>query len=70
MKKGTKVKWNWGKGSASGKVNEKFTKKVTRKIKGAEVTRNADNENPAYLIELSDGGKVLKSESELSKDSK
>lgn len=66
-KKGDKVTWNWGKGSASGKVQEKFTKKVTRTIKGSEITRNATDDEPAYLIEQEDGDMVLKSESELEK---
>lgn len=30
------------------------------------MTRNADADNPAYLIEQDDGSQVLKSESELS----
>lgn len=66
-KKGDKVTWNWGNGSASGKVQEKFTKKVTRTIKGSEITRNATDDEPAYLIEQEDGDQVLKSESELEK---
>ena len=66
---GDKVAWNWGNGTGSGKVSEKFTDKVTRKISGKEVTRNADKENPAYLIEQDDGDRVLKSESELKKAS-
>ena len=64
---GDKVAWNWGNGTGSGKVSEKFTEKVTRKIAGNEITRNADKENPAYLIEQDDGDRVLKSESELKK---
>ncbi len=66
-KKGDEVTWKWGSGSASGKVQEKFTKKVTRTIKGNEITRNATDDEPAYLIEQEDGDKVLKSESELEK---
>lgn len=62
-----RVKWSWGDGSAEGKIKEKFTEKVTRKIKGNEVTRDADKENPAYLIEQDDGDQVLKSHSELKK---
>ena len=46
-------------------MKEHFTEKVTRTIKGSEITRNADEENPAYLIEQDDGDQVLKSESEL-----
>jgi hypothetical protein len=38
---------------------------VTRTIKGSEVARNADEENPAHEIEQEDGDRVPKSESEL-----
>jgi hypothetical protein len=38
---------------------------VTRRIKGVEVTRKASPEEPAYMIEQDDGGRVLKSASEL-----
>ncbi|GAB2799568.1 DUF2945 domain-containing protein [Rhabdobacter roseus] len=64
---GDKVEWHWGKGTATGIVQEKFTKKVTRTIKGSEITRNATDDEPAYLIEQEDGDEVLKSESELTK---
>ncbi len=67
FQKGQSVEWNWGNGSARGKVADHFKQKVTRTIEGTEVTRNADEDNPAYLIEQEDGGCVLKSESELSK---
>ena len=64
---GTKVKWNWGQGTGTGKVEKSYTEKVTRTIDGNEVTRNADDDNPAYYIEQEDGGAVLKSHSELEK---
>ncbi|WP_457298985.1 DUF2945 domain-containing protein [Phyllobacterium sp. P5_D12] len=63
--KGAHVVWNWAKGVGSGKVVEEFTKSVTRRIKGVEVTRKASKEEPAYMIEQDDGGRVLKSASEL-----
>ena len=63
---GDTVEWNWGSGTATGTVQESFTERVTRTIKGTEVTRDADADNPAYLIEQDDGDRVLKSESELS----
>jgi hypothetical protein len=65
--KGDTVEWNWGSGTAIGKVQEAFTSRVTRTLQGNEVTRDADDDNPAYLIEQDDGDRVLKSESELSK---
>lgn len=63
--KGTRVEWNWGDSTADGDVVESFTERVSKTTKGTEVTRNADDENPAYLIEQSDGSQVLKSHSEL-----
>ncbi|KQT88519.1 DUF2945 domain-containing protein [Aurantimonas sp. Leaf443] len=67
FRKGEHVEWKWGNGTATGKIAERFTEKVTRTIKGEEITRNADNDNPAYLVEQEDGSRALKSESELSK---
>lgn len=64
---GDKVSWNWGNGTGTGKVTERFTSKVTRTISGTEVTRNATDDDPAYLIEQDDGDQVLKSGSELAK---
>lgn len=63
---GDEVEWNWGSGTGTGTVQEVFTERVTRPIDGTEVTRDADADNPAYLIEQEDGDRVLKSESELS----
>lgn len=59
------VSWDWGNGEAHGTIVDRFTSRVTRTIKGTEVTRNASNENPAYLIEQEDGDQVLKSHSEV-----
>ncbi|MDM4016221.1 hypervirulence associated TUDOR domain-containing protein [Roseiconus lacunae] len=61
------VQWKHGANVAEGQITEAFKEKVTRTIKGNEVTRNATEDNPAYLIEQEDGDRVLKSESELSK---
>jgi hypothetical protein len=61
----TKVQWDWGDGSAEGYIREKFTDKVSKTLKGSEVTRNASEDDPAYLIEQSDGDEVLKSHSEI-----
>jgi hypothetical protein len=66
--KGSKVEWKWGANTAEGKVKEKFEKPVQRTIKGTKVKRNASKEEPAFLIEQEDGGRVLKSESELHKE--
>lgn len=63
----TKVKWNWGNGSAQGKISSRYTEDVTKTIKGTEVTRNATKSSPAYVIEQDDGDEVLKSHSEVEK---
>ena len=66
---GDKVEWNWGNGTGTGTVQKVYTQKTTIKAQGTEVTRNADDDTPAYRIEQDDGDEVLKSESELSKAS-
>lgn len=67
MKKGDKVTWKWGKGTAEGEIVKKHAHPVEKTIKGAHVKRNADKEEPAYEIKMEDGTTVLKSESELKK---
>lgn len=61
--KGTPVVWG-GRGEA-GKIEESFTDDVVRRIGGEEYRRRASDEDPAYLIERSDGARVMKSHSEL-----
>ena len=65
IKKGTQVKWKWGNGSAEGKVEKTYTEKVTKTIKGNEVTREGEEGNKALYIKQEDGSAVLKSESEV-----
>ncbi|MBT8144585.1 MAG: DUF2945 domain-containing protein [Gammaproteobacteria bacterium] len=67
--KGDTVKWKWGDGFARGKVSETFTDDVERTIKGTAVRREASQDCPAYLIEQDDGDRVLKSHSEVDRDS-
>lgn len=67
IREGSKVKWNWGSGSAEGKVQETYTEKVSKTIKGNEVTRNGEDGNKALYIKSDDGDYVLKSESEVEK---
>ena len=67
IRKGTNVKWSWGNGTATGKVEETFTEEVTRTIKGNEVTRKGESGNKALLIKQEDGSKVLKLEDEVEK---
>ncbi|WP_107340276.1 DUF2945 domain-containing protein [Agrobacterium pusense] len=64
-RKGTKVRWNSGTGTGEGKILEVFTEDVERTISGSTIKRKASKDEPAYLIEQEDGGKVLKSRSEL-----
>lgn len=62
---GDRARWNWGGDTATGEITGRFTDRVTRTIKGTEVTRNASDGNPAYMIEQEDGDRVLKAHSEL-----
>ncbi len=64
---GDKVTWNWGNGTGTGTVKQIYTEKVTKTIKGSEITRNASDDEPACLIEQEDGDRVLKSVTELEK---
>ncbi len=65
IQKGTQVQWNWGNGTAQGKVEETYTSKTTKTIKGTEVTRNGEEGNKALYIRQDDGDYVLKSEDEV-----
>ncbi len=67
IRTGSKVKWNWGNGSATGTVQETYTSKVTKTIKGTAVTRNGEEGDKALYIQQEDGDFVLKSESEVEK---
>ncbi|MBB3996631.1 DUF2945 domain-containing protein [Aureimonas pseudogalii] len=67
IRKGTEVEWKYGKGTATGKVEETFTDKVTKEIKGKEITRNATKDEPAYLVKQEDGAEALKKDSEVHK---
>ena len=64
---GTKVEWDWGNGTGTGKIVKKYTQKITLKLQGSDVTRKASDDEPAYKIEQDDGAEVLKSGSELRK---
>ena len=65
IREGSPVSWDWGQGTAEGKVRELHRETITRKIDGSETTRKGTQDNPAYLIEQEDGTKVLKLRSEL-----
>ncbi|MFO6445983.1 DUF2945 domain-containing protein [Erythrobacter sp. NE805] len=65
FRKGQQVIWDWGGGTATGTIRDRYVRKVTRRIKGSAITRNGDVDNPAYLIVQEDGDEVLKLASEL-----
>ena len=65
IREGSPVSWDWGQGTAEGKVKEIHRETITKKINGSEVTRKGTEDNPAYLIKQEDGTKVLKLRSEL-----
>lgn len=67
MRKGTRVSWKYGTGTAKGKIEQTFTESVTRKIRGSDITRNGTPDNPAYLIEQDNGDRVLKLQSEVNR---
>ncbi|MHB9881089.1 DUF2945 domain-containing protein [Pacificimonas sp. ICDLI1SI03] len=62
------VKWSWANGTAKGQIAERFEREVTRTLKGSEITRKGDADNPAYLITQDHGDQVLKLGSELQAD--
>ena len=64
---GDTVQWDWGNGTGTGKVTQIYTQKITKTIKGTDVTRDADDQEPAFLIEQDDGDQVLKSCTEVQK---
>ncbi len=65
FRKGTDVAWDWGTGTATGKIADVYHSKVTLTLKGSEITRNASPDDPAYRIVQDDGDEVLKSGSEI-----
>ena len=65
IRKGTEVSWSWGTGTGTGRVIEIHQEKVTRTLGGSEITRNGSDDDPAYVIEQEDGGRVLKLRSEV-----
>ena len=65
IRKGTKVRWSWGNGSATGKVKETFSEEVERTLQGSKVKRKGTEDDHALLIEQEDGSEVLKLQSEV-----
>ncbi len=65
IREGSPVSWDWGNGTAEGKVKEIHGKAITKTIKSNTIKRKGTQDNPAYLIEQEDGTEVLKLKSEL-----
>ena len=65
FRQGSAVKWKFGAGEAIGTVLEVIEKRVSRTLKGKRITRNGTADNPAVLLEQTDGDRVLKLSSEL-----
>ena len=65
IRQGTKVKWKWGRGTATGIVEDTFDHAITHSIKGIKVTRKGKPDNKALYIKQENGSEVLKLESEV-----
>ena len=65
MRKGTKVTWKYGTGTASGKIESLHKEPISRTIKGSEIHRNGSADDPALVIVQENGDKVLKLKSEV-----
>ena len=63
--KGGKVEWDWGNGTGEGTVQKTYTRKITRSIKGTDVTRDGSDDDPALFIKQEDCDEVLKLSSEV-----
>jgi hypothetical protein len=65
MRKGTKVSWKYGTGSATGKIESVHKEPITHKIKGHDIHRNGSATDPALVIVQDNGTKVIKLQSEV-----
>lgn len=65
ISEGDRVEWDWGDGTGTGTVQKTYTQKITRTLKGTEVTRDGSEDDPALFIEQEDGDEVLKLASEV-----
>jgi hypothetical protein len=65
MRKGTKVTWKYGTGTATGKIESVHKEAITVKIKGHDIHRNGSADDPALVIVQDSGDKVLKLQSEV-----
>ena len=67
FKPGDHVAWKWGFGVAEGVVVQIVPEPTKIESKGKWITRNGSEENPAVIIEHTNGNPVIKLESELLK---
>ena len=65
IREGTKVKWKWGEGYATGKVIETSDDTMEKTFDGSKIKRKGSKDNLALLIEQESGEKVLKLQSEV-----
>jgi hypothetical protein len=65
MRKGSKVSWKYGTGTATGKIESVHKEPISRTIKGSEIKRNGSESDPAYVIVQDNGDRVLKLKSEV-----
>ena len=65
MRKGTKVTWKYGTGTATGKIESLHKEPISRIIKGSEIHRNGSVADPALVIVQENGDRVLKLKSEV-----
>lgn len=65
LKKSAKVQWKWLGRNIVGTVEDIFTAKITKTIKGKAITRNGSPDKPAYLVKSESGNLALKLETEL-----
>ena len=70
IKKGDRVKWQWGAHWAAGTVKEVYEKTITKIIKGKEVMHHGSKENKALLIHNDSGDETLHLESRVEKEQK
>lgn len=64
---GDRVEWDWGRGTASARIEAILPRRVSCIIKGKRIRRNGTPARPALLLRQEDGGRVLKLASEVRK---
>ena len=64
---GSRIEYDWWKGSVQWKVIDSYDSEVTKTIDGTRVTRKWETWNKALYIETDSGDTVLKSENEVKK---